>query len=371
MVDIADVNAAPRRRPARFRAVAARVGIGLAVGALLVLTFLKMVNANAVYQHLEHLNVPVAVACGATFLSAYVIRALRWRCLLLPHRVSVRRAAAIYQIAIFLNWLLPVRGGEVAMSVLLRRTSGIPVSESLAAVTLDKAMDFVPGIALLALMPLAGLRFSASLWLVLGGAMAACLAGAAFTALALWRREEAVALLSRPIEALARGHARARVRPFVDGFTGTLLTLLRKPRILLIAGAYTCIAVALDAAFCWLAFRAVGVAVPVLVVLYGYTLFNLSFILPSPPGQVGSNELIGLLIFSGAFGVSRTGVGAMFLFSHPFTGLLMAGTGLLCLSGLSLTLRTALRPADLPPDDLDGTPRTEAAHDLSEAGTKT
>ena len=56
-------------------------------------------------------------------------------------------------------------------------------------------------------------------------------------------------------------------------------------------------------------------SVPVLVVVYGYTLFNLSFILPSPPGQVGSNELIGLLIFSGVFRVSRTGVGAMFLFS--------------------------------------------------------
>jgi uncharacterized membrane protein YbhN (UPF0104 family) len=147
--------------------------------------------------------------------------------------------------------------------------------------------------------------------------------------------------------------------------------LLRKPRILLIAGAYTCIAVALDAAFCWLAFRSVGVAVPVLVVVYGYTLFNLSFILPSPPGQVGSNELIGLLIFSGVFRVSRTGVGAMFLFSHPFTGVLMACTGLLCLSAMSLSLRSTLRLTDTPPDDLDGAAVADMAGDMSEAGTKT
>jgi uncharacterized protein (TIRG00374 family) len=364
------VTAGPRGRTARIRAVAVRTGIGLAVGAALVVTFLKLVNASAVYQHLEHLNVAVALVCGATFLSAYVIRALRWRCLLLPRRVSIRRVAAIYQIAIFLNWLLPIRGGELAMSVLLRRTSNIPISESLAAVSLDKAMDFVPGIALLALMPLTGLRFSGSLWVVLAGAMAACLAGAVFTALALWRREQAVAFLSRPIEALMRGEARARVRPFIDGFTGTLLALLRKPRILLIAGAYTCIAVALDAAFCWLAFRAVGVAVPVLVVVYGYTLFNLSFILPSPPGQVGSNELIGLLIFSGVFRVSRTGVGAMFLFSHPFTGVLMACTGLLCLSAMSLSLRSTLGLTDTPPDDLDGAAVAAKAGSMSEAGTK-
>jgi hypothetical protein len=81
------------------------------------------------------------------------------------------------------------------------------------------------------------------------------------------------------------------------------------------------------------------------VVLYGYTFFNLAFVLPSPPGQVGSNELIGLLIFSGSFGVSRSGVGAMFLFSHPFTGLLMTCTGLACLSAMGLTMRSTMRLA--------------------------
>ena len=101
----------------------------------------------------------------------------------------------------------------------------------------------------------------------------------------------------------------------------------------------------LDALFCLLAFWAVGVNVPLLVVLYGYTLFNLSFILPSPPGQVGSNELIGLLIFSGVFRVDRAGVGAMFLFSHPWTGLLMTCSGLACLSAMGLTLRSTLRLA--------------------------
>lgn len=343
MVEIADVPVRSRSRPARVGAIAVRTGIGLAVGALLVLTFLRLVDAGAVYRRLESLNLVLAVLCGVTFMAAYVVRALRWRCLLLPRRVSVRRAAAIYQVAIFLNWLLPVRGGEIVMSLLLRRTNGVPVNESLAAVALDKALDFAPGIALLAVMPLAGLRFSGLLWVVLAGAMAACLAGAAFVGAALWRRERAVALLARPLEALLRGETRERVQPFIAGFADTLLALLRRPRILGRALAYTGVAVCLDALFCLLAFRAVGVAVPALVVLYGYTLFNLSFILPSPPGQVGSNELIGLLIFSGVLHVSRTGVGAMFAFSHPFTGILMSCTGLACLSAMGLTLGSTLR----------------------------
>ena len=81
------------------------------------------------------------------------------------------------------------------------------------------------------------------------------------------------------------------------------------------------------------------------VVLYGYTFYNLAFILPTPPGQVGSNELIGLMIFSGLFQVDRSGVGAMFLFSHPWTAVLMTISGLVCLSAMGLSLRTTMRLA--------------------------
>ena len=350
-----DVATAGRGRISRVRTVAVRSGIGLAVGAVLVVTFFKLVNASSVYQRLAHLNPGDAVLCGATFLAAYVVRAFRWRTLLWPSKVSVRLAVGIYQVAIFLNWLLPVRGGEIAMSLLLRRATGIRVSESLPAVGMDKAMDMVPSAILLAVMPLVGLPLSGTLWVVLAGAAVVGCCGTGFLVLAAWRRDWAVSLLAWPCETLLRGGMRDRVRPFAAGFTDTLMGLFRRPRILAIAGCYTIVAVGLDALFCLLAFRAVGFAVPVLVVLYGYTLFNLSFILPSPPGQVGSNELIGLLIFSGVFRVSRVGVGAMFLFSHPLTGLLMACSGLACLSAMSLNLRSTFRLTQHHQDHLDDT----------------
>jgi uncharacterized protein (TIRG00374 family) len=332
-------------RTARIRAVALRAAIGLTAGALLIMTFLRLVNVGTVYERLKHLSLGLALLCGVTFLAAYVIRAMRWRCLLTPDRVRIRRAVAIYQIAIFLNWLLPIRGGEVAMSLLLRRSDGIPVNRSLAAVGMDKAMDLLPAAGLIVLTPFVGLHLSRSLWLVLAGAIAATGFGACFLALAAWRPDRAVVLLARPLEVLMHGGARDRIGPFISGFIDTILALLRRPRVLLTAGLYTIAALGMDALFCLLAFRAVGVTVPIVVVLYGYTLFNLSFILPSPPGQIGSNELIGLLIFNGVFRVSPSGVGAMFLFSHPWTGILMACSGMACLSAMSLTLPGTLRLA--------------------------
>jgi uncharacterized protein (TIRG00374 family) len=364
------VSRAPRARAVRLRTAALRTVAGLAFGAVLVLAFVRLLNMRDVYQRLQHLSIGLALLCGAAFLSAYVVRALRWRCLLRPCRVTVRRAVAIYQIAIFLNWLLPIRGGELAMSLLLRHSNGIPVSRSLPAVSMDKAMDLLPVVVLLGVLPFTRLHLSGPLWILLLSTLALIVVGGGVLVLAAWRPEQARALLIRPITALLPSRARDSVEGFIVTFVATLLALIRRPRLLLIAAAYTALALCLDALFCLLAFRAVGVPVPVPVVLYGYTFFNLSFILPSPPGQVGSNELIGLLIFSGSFGISRTSVGAMFLLSHPWTGFLMTCTGLACLSMTGLTMRGALsltQKQGQPPAQERGDRSAQIRKELEEA----
>lgn len=343
-------TAAPRTGPARVRIAAVRTAAGLAVGAGLVLIVLRLVNVSAVVHRLQHLNAGFAVLCGASFLAAFAVRGLRWRCLLRPCQVSIRHAVAIYQVAIFLNWLLPVRGGEVAMSLLLRRTDGIPVSRSLAAVSMDKAMDLLPAVVLIAVLPFVPVHLSGPLWFLLVSTLAVIALGAGVFFLAVRGQRRGSIRLARSVAALVPQRIRDRAGPFVAEFANTLLDLVHRPRQLLTAAAYTAVAVSLDSLSCLAAFRAVGVVVAVPVVLYGYTLFNLAFILPSPPGQVGSNELIGLLIFSGTFGISRSGVTAMFLFSHPLTSILMTCIGMACLSAMGLTMRATLRLAREDPD---------------------
>jgi uncharacterized protein (TIRG00374 family) len=338
----------PRVRAGRGRTLAMRTGLGLAAGAVLIVAFLRIVNVGAVFNRLAHLNIGLALLSGVPFLGAYVVRAMRWRSLLRPCEVSVRRAAAIYQVATFLNWLLPIRGGELAKSLLLRHTDGVPVSRSLATVGMDKAMDLLPAVALLLILPFIHLHLSRLLWVLLLSALAVVLVAASILVLAVRNRAKALGLLTRLFGALLPRRVRKMIEPFVVQFIDTLLALIRQPRVLLTATGFTVIAVSLDALFCVLAFRAVGAAVPLPVVLYGYTFFNLAFILPTPPGQVGSNELIGLLIFSDAFGVNRSQVGAMFLFSHPWNAILLTTSGLLCLSGMGLTLRRTLRLAPVP-----------------------
>ncbi len=336
-----------RPRAARLHTVALRTAVGLCAGAILIVTFLRLIDVGGVLQRLEHLSIGFALLCGVVFLAAYVVRALRWRCLLRPCQVSVGHVVAIYQVATFLNWLLPIRAGEIAKSLMLRRTDDIPVSRSLATVSMDKAMDLLPAIGLLALLPFVPLHLSRALWALLISALVVVLLSAAILALAVWRRDRAMEVLTRLAGALPR-RARERVEPFAVTFFDTLLALVRQPRLLLAAAGYTVVAVSLDALFCLLAFKAVGESVALPVVLYGYTFYNLAFILPTPPGQIGSNELIGLMIFSGLFSVDRSAVGAMFLFSHPWTAILLTISGLVCLSVMGLSFRTSLRLAQDP-----------------------
>jgi uncharacterized protein (TIRG00374 family) len=330
-------------RGLRVRALALRTALGVGVGTVLVFVFLRLVNVSAVLTQLSHLRVGFALLSGVAFLAAYIVRSMRWRCLLTPVKVALRRLTAIYWVATFLNWLLPVQAGEVAKSMLLRRSDGVPVSRSLATVSMDKAMDLLPAVVLLALLPFVSLHLSRPLWVVLLFALAVISLALFALALAAWRPQRALELLTGALSRLLPRRARARIEPPIVTFLETLLALIRRPRALLAAAAYTAIAVCLDALFCLLAFRAVGVPITPAQALYGYTLFNLAFILPTPPGHLGSNELVGLLIFAGVFGISRTGVAAVFLFAHPWTAILMTTSGLAGVRMLGVGLRGSWR----------------------------
>lgn len=318
-----------------------RTALGVIAAALLLYIFSRVISFGSVLRQLERLNVALALLCGAVFLSAYVVRALRWRYFLAPHTVRVRDAILIYQVSIFINWLLPVRGGEIVKAFLLKRQSAIPVSESLPTVAMDKLMDLLPSLVLLSILPFMPFHLSGPLWgllLFVAGILLLCIA---FLLTAVWKRDLALAALHRGF-AITPAAVRRTVEPFVERFVDALLRLASQPRLLLIATGYTAVAVCLDALFAWLGFLAIGAQLSLAVVIFGYTLYNLAYILPTPPGQIGSNEVIGLLVFAGIFHVSRLSVATMFVFTHPWTALLMIVSGSASLSALGVGLRSTL-----------------------------
>ncbi len=111
----------------------------------------------------------LALLCGLCFVISLAIRGIRWGLFLRPvGNVKTFKAIQIFMIGMFLNFLLPVRGGEVAKSLILKRSANIPVSQSLPTVAMDKALDLMPALFIIAIVPFLGVQMSLQIWLILG-----------------------------------------------------------------------------------------------------------------------------------------------------------------------------------------------------------
>lgn len=343
-------------RPAAHRRLklnrpAIKITLGLLVGALLLFLVTRIVDIPLTIQILrKNLSTPFGITCallsGVAFLLAFCIRGVRWKLFLNPvGKVSTIKAVQLFLVGIFLNFLLPIRGGEVAKSLMLKRIANIPISRSLPTVAMDKALDLMPALFIMAIVPFIGgvtMDHAFAIEMVLGmvGGLLICLM--VFVGLAAWKRSAAIKLLQKMTGMLPETLG-SKVEGFATGFVDALLAGASQPRIFVPAILLTLLAVIFDGLFAMLAFWTVGVHISFGTAIFGYTVYNMFYILPTPPGQVGSNEAIGLLVFYGLLHLDAHGVAAMFIFSHPWAAVLMCASGMTSLSALGLTVTSVMK----------------------------
>jgi uncharacterized membrane protein YbhN (UPF0104 family) len=196
-------------------------------------------------------------------------------------------------------------------------------------------------------VPLLGMTLEPRLWVVLGIVGGLFIVLACFIGLTVWRRSTAITILHK-ITSLLPGVIGGKIEAFATGFVDSLLASTRRPRVFLLALALTCLAIVCDSLFAMFAFWTIGFPISFGTAIFGYTVYNMFFILPTPPGQIGSNEAVGLLVFTGLLHLPARQVIAMFFFSHVWAALLMCTTALICLKTLGLTISTTIKR---PPDE--------------------
>ena len=326
----------------------AKIMIGLLIGIGLLVLVSRFVNLSFTLHVLQHnLATPrgliLALLSGIAFLSAFSVRGIRWKLFLNPvGNVSTFTAIRLFFISIFINFLLPISSGEIAKSLMLKRTLAIPISRSLPTVAMDRSMDLLPALFIIIIVPFLGIQMDIKLWLVLGTVASLLICLILFVGLAAWKRDAAITLLSKITAMLPKTYG-SKITDFATGFVETLLNGIRRPKIFIPALLLTCIAVIFDSLFALFAFWTIGFPISFGTAIFGYTVFNMFFILPTPPGQLGSNEAVGLLVFTGLLRLPPSKVTAMIIFSHPWAALLMCTAGIISLKALGLTIATAMR----------------------------
>ncbi len=330
-----------------LRAPAWSISLGLLIGLGLLFLASRFVDLSRAMSILgTHLGtargIALALLAGVAFLAGRAIRGLRWKLALNSSgKVSALTVVELYQSATLLNFLLPIHAGEAAKSLDLKRLASVPISKSLPVVATDKALDFLPPLVIIPLVPLLGISMNLQLWLVFALGSAILLSLALFTGLVIRERAFATGLLQQILRPLP-GTISGKIESVITGFVAALQAGARRPALFLLAILLTCVAVACDTLFILLAFWTIGLPLAFGAALFGIAVCGIFSILPMPPGQLGSAELVGLLVFSGLLRLPGDSVAALYIFFHPWIALVLVASGMGCVAALGLKVSNVL-----------------------------
>ncbi|MBP7204908.1 MAG: flippase-like domain-containing protein [Candidatus Cloacimonetes bacterium] len=300
---------------------------GLILGLLLIRLWLRSINVDEVLLSIRNVRPDLVVWAALAYLSAYFIRSWRWNLLLRTQaRIPLGRSFLYSMGGNWVNYLIPIRAGEVAKAWFVKRNHGTPMLNVLPSIFIDKTFDTLGIIFVLLMVPLLRIRTTTGLTvllILLGFVFAASLG---ILLLSVWHKEGVVRFLQFFFTWLPQKW-REIVFRYIAVFIQGLNVFEQHWTRLLYAVLLTAIGVGLDGLYFYLLFLAFGVSFPFVTVLFGYTLINLSYALPQPPAQLGSNEWMMIIIFSVGFALTKDRASAIMAFAHVLTAILIGVIG--------------------------------------------
>ncbi|CAN5421268.1 lysylphosphatidylglycerol synthase transmembrane domain-containing protein [soil metagenome] len=272
--------------------------VGILLSILLLWWALRDVSFAEVLHELQNADPLLFLLAVAGQTLGMVIRALRWRLLLVPvaPNISFRPRFAAVNIGFAANNVFPARVGEFARAYSLSRLTGIPVTAALGSLVVERLLDGVVLIGFLfaamavptfpAAVGTGGIdpRAAAGVIAVIMGALGVLL----------------FFLVSAPERSVALAEWGARRilpesfrRPLIDGLRSFLtgLEVLRDTRLFLGSVAWAVAQWGFLAISFLLAFRAFGIdEVGFAGALFLQSLIALAVAVPSSPGFFGPYE---------------------------------------------------------------------------------
>ncbi|MFO8145227.1 MAG: lysylphosphatidylglycerol synthase transmembrane domain-containing protein [Candidatus Syntrophosphaera sp.] len=314
--------------------------IGLALGIVLILLWLNYIDFNELMERIANIDTKLVLWASLSYLAAYFIRSVRWNLLLNKHtEVSVFRTWLYSMGGNWVNYMIPIRLGEVVKAWFVKHNHGTPMMSVFPSIFIDKTFDTLGIFFVLVMIPLLGVQMSAGMNVLLFLLGLVFLISLAVLLLAVWRQETVVRVL-KGLFAWLPVKAKRKIHGYIEMFIQGLNVFEHHWSRLLSAFLLTALGIGLDGLYFWLLFRAFRVDYPFAKVLFGYTLINLSYALPQPPAQLGSNEWMMIIIFSIGFTLTRQDASAIMAFAHMLTAVLIGITGL---AAIGVSGRTVLK----------------------------
>jgi uncharacterized protein (TIRG00374 family) len=318
--------------------------LSIAAGLILVGVWLYIVDLGQVLAIIKKIRIWLIIPLGILFFLIYFLRSLRWKVMLSPvEHISVSESFHLSMTNYFINFLIPVHAGELVKSMLLKKMKGTPVSKSLLSVYLDKLTDLLPLFLLVILTPFIAKELNNIIYWASGILLLALLLLMFFLIFLAQKKSTAEEWLKR-IFFFLPVHLQMKLRNFLDLFVEGIFSLskLSANGIIAIFGL-TLLALIAHCFFMWLFFYSFGINLSALTVLVGYLLLNAAFILPAPPGFVGTLEIAFVFIFTYIYGYDKNLISAVAASSHVFIAVLFGLTGFVSIALIGTSLTSVLK----------------------------
>ena len=314
------------------------------LGVILLAAWLWIVDLEAVSATLRTAQWGFVILAVGVALTSSAIRALRWRMVLRPIAAVPRLDVWLISLASSLiNFIVPIRSGEIARSLFLKQRDSVPISASLPTVAVDRSLDLLAVLIIGTVGILSGLRLQGALSIILAMGAGLFVGFATFVALAIFWEDRLMRVAEWAVPRFIGESIRNRLLGILNGLMSGFTAIGRQPRSLIPLVALSLIAALLDAGVFYLLFVSVGNPVPPLVAMTGYALFALTFILPGAPGYIGSMEAFGSLVFGGALGIPQAASASVVLLFHALSALILGIFGGIAIWALGFRPSSAFR----------------------------
>ena len=322
------------------------IAIGIIIGIICLILWIKFINLKEVLGYLTKLKLTYIFIASFLYLTSYFIRSIRWRHILAPIcNLKVKKAYFIWMAGFFLNYIIPIRAGEFAKSYFIKRTEGKPISKTLPSVFIDKVFDSISILVVIALIPFLKIEVSKPLLILIFILLTVVFLGIGILIISAIKKDFVVSFFQKFLFFIPKKYKNKFfeiIEIFVEGIGLFKHHYNILPKVILL----TLTAVFIDSIYFLCMFRAFGQIIPFPVILFGYTLIYLSYILPTPPAQIGSNELIMVIIFSVGLGLNKEMVSAVMTFAHLLTGILIVIVGLISFSYIGVKIGDTFKEVD-------------------------
>lgn len=290
--------------------------LGLGISAFFVWLGLRTLDRDLLWKTIQSIDAGwLGVAAVVYFLAAYIL-AWRWYYLLRPVKpVHPNRLFPIVIIGYMGNNIYPARIGELVRAYILKRSEQINYAPSLATILVERIFD---GLVLLSFILLALLfvdfdepALQMAIYITAPLFVGALLV---FSVLAL-RPETTRRVYTTIITWLIPAAVlQEKLVQLAEHFMKGLETL-RTPRLLLLTWISSLASWTVEASTYWIVLHAFNFTVTFWVLMLAMGFANLTTIIPSAPGYVGSFHLaVGVTLT--AFGVSKEDAGAYAVVMH-------------------------------------------------------